>query len=75
MTDTSSDSSGEESMCTLQEVNPVGQSDNRPLKAVLISGVDIMVLPDSGATVNAMDEATFKKYSLDERVKIKKDAK
>ena len=50
----------------------MGHSDNRPLKAVLISGVDIMLLPDSGATVNAMDEATFKKYSLDERVKIKK---
>ena len=72
MSDTSSDSSGVESTCTLQEVNPVGQSDNRPLKTLLISGVDIMVLPDSGATVNAMDEATFKKYSLDERVKIKK---
>ena len=72
LSDTSSDSSGEESTCTLQNVNPVGQSDNRPLKTVLISGVDIMVLPDSGATVNAMDEATFKKYSLDERVKIKK---
>ena len=72
LTDTSSDSRGEESTCTLLEVNPLGQSDNRPLKAVLISGVDIMVLPDSGATVNAMDEATFKKYGLDERVKIKK---
>ena len=72
MSDTSSDSSGEESTCTLQEVNRVGQSDNRPLKTVLTSGVDIMVLPESGATVNAMDEGTFKKYSLDERVKIKK---
>ena len=50
----------------------MGQSDNRPLKTVLISGVDIMVLPDSSATVNAVDETTFKKYGLDERVKIKK---
>ena len=58
ITDTSSDSSDEESTCTLQEVNPVGQSHNRPLKTVLISGVHITVLPDSGATVNAMDEAT-----------------
>ena len=66
LSDTSSDSSGEESTCTLQKVNPVGQSDNRPLKTAAL------VLPDSGATVNAMDEATFKKYSLDERVKIKK---
>ena len=55
LTDTSSDRSGEESTCTLQEVNPVGQSDKRPLKAVLISAVDIMVLPDSGATVNSME--------------------
>ncbi|XP_074632422.1 uncharacterized protein LOC141890750 [Acropora palmata] len=31
-----------------------------------------MILPDSGATVNAMNEAMFKKYGLDERVKIKK---
>ena len=30
--------------CSLQEVNPVGQSHNRPLKTVLISGVDIAVL-------------------------------
>ena len=72
ITDTSSDSSDEDSMCTLQEVNPVGQSDNRPLKTVLISGIDITVLPDSGATVNAMDEATFKKYGLEKRVKIRK---
>ncbi|CAH3146770.1 unnamed protein product [Porites lobata] len=48
-----------------KRVNPVGQSHNRPLKTVIISGVDITVLPDSGATVNAMDEATFKKYGLD----------
>ena len=58
--------------CSLQEVNPVGQSHNRPLKTVLISGVDITVLPDSGATVNAMDEPTFKKYGLDKRVKVRK---
>ena len=50
----------------------MGQSHNRPLKTVLISGVDITVLPDSGATVNAMDEPTFKKYGLDKRVKVRK---
>ena len=72
ISDTSSDSSDEESTCTLQEVNPVGQSHNRPLKTVLISGVDITVLPESGATVNAMDEATFKKYGLDKRLKVRK---
>ena len=70
--DTSSDSSDEESTCMLQEVNPMGQSDNRPLKTVLIGGVGVKVLPDSGATVNAMDETTFKKYGLDKRVKIRK---
>ena len=64
-----------ESTCTLQEVNPVEQSHNRPLKTVLISGVDITVLPDSGATVNAMDEAMFKKYGLEKRLKVSQDAK
>ena len=65
ISDTSSDSSDEDSTCMLQEVNPVGQSDNQPLKTVLISGVDITVLPDS-------DETTFMKYGLDKRVKIRK---
>ena len=41
-------------------------------KTVLIRGIDIMILPDSGAKVNAMNEAMFKKYDMDERVKIKK---
>ena len=50
----------------------MGQSHNRPLKTVLISGVDITVLPDSSATVNAIEDATFKKYSLDKRVKVRK---
>ena len=62
--DTSSDSSDEESTCTLQAVNPMGPSDNRPLTRVLISGVGITVLPDSGATVSAMDEATFNRYGV-----------
>ena len=39
---------------------------------MLISGVGVTVLPDGGATVNAMDEATFKRYGLDKRVKIRK---
>ena len=69
--DTSSDSSDEESTCTLQAINPMGPSDNRSLKPVLISGVGITVLPDSGATVSAMDEAMFKRYGLDKRVKIR----
>ena len=53
-------------------VNPVGPSDNRPLTEVLISGVNITVLPDSGATVSAMDEATFRRSGLKKRVKVKK---
>ena len=52
-------------------VNPVGASDNRPLK-VLISGVCITVLPDSSVTVSAMDEATFRRCGLDKSVKLKK---
>ena len=70
--DVLSDSSDEESTCMLQEVNPMGPSDNRPLKTVLIGGIGVTVLPDSGATVIAMDETTFKKYGLDKRVKIRK---
>ena len=49
----------------LQEVNPMGPSDNRPLKKVLISGFGVTVLPDSGATVNAKDDLMFKKFGLD----------
>ena len=41
----------------------MGPSDNRSLKPVLISGVGITVLLDRGATVSAMDEATFKRYA------------
>ena len=70
--DTSSDSSDEEFTCTLRVVNLMGRSDNSSLKTVLISGVGITVLPDSGATVSAMDEAMFKRYGLDKRVKIRK---
>jgi len=70
--DTSSDRSDEESTCTLQAVNPMGPSIIRPLKTVLISDVRITVLPDSGATVSTMDEATFKRYGLDKKVKIRK---
>lgn len=55
LTDTLSDNRYEEFKCTLQEVNPMGQSDNKPLKTKLVSGVDIMVLPHSNATVNAME--------------------
>ena len=50
----------------------MGPSDNRPLKKVLISGVGVTVLPDSGAKVNAMDESTFKNFGLDKRGKIRK---
>lgn len=39
---------------------------------MLISGVDIMVLFDSGVMVNVMDEVMFKKYDLDKRVKVRK---
>ena len=61
--DTYSDSSDEESTCMLQAFNPIGPSENRPLKTVLISGVGITILLDSGATVSTMDEATFKRYA------------
>lgn len=42
---------------------------------MLISGVDITVLHDSGATVSAMDEATFMRCGLDKCVKLKKKSR
>ena len=42
------------------------------LEKVLISGVSVTVLPDSGASDNAMDESTFKKFGLNKRVKSRK---
>ena len=49
----------------------MGQSDNRPLKTVLISSIDITVLPDSGATVNAMDSKIRpREKSKDQKVKM-----
>ena len=69
--DTSSESS-DESTCTLEMVNPMRTSDKRPLKKVPVNGASITVLPGSGTTVSAMDEATFKRYGLEKKVKIKK---
>ena len=43
--DTSSDSSDEESTCTLQAVNPMGPSDNGPLKTVLITATRLKLSP------------------------------
>ena len=39
---------------------------------MLINGASVTVVPDSGATVSAMDEATFRRYGLKDKVKIKK---
>ena len=39
---------------------------------MLINGASVTVLPDSGATVSAKDEATFRRYGLKDRVKITK---
>ena len=50
----------------------MGTSQKRPLKQVLINGASVTVLPDCGATVRAMDEATFRRYGLEGKVKIKK---
>ena len=38
---------------------------------MLINGASVTVLPDSGAIVSAMDEPTFRRYGLEEKVKIK----
>ena len=39
---------------------------------MLINGTSVTVLPDSGATVSPMDEATLRRYGLEDKVKIKK---
>ena len=69
--DTSCESS-DGSRCTVETVNPMGTSEKRPLKMVLINGASVTVLPDSGATVSAVDEATLRRYDLEGKVKVKK---
>lgn len=69
-TDTLSKSS-DESTCTLETVNLMGLSANKPLRTVIISGTSITVLQDSGATISVVDEATFQRYKLEKKVKIK----
>ena len=49
----------------------MGTSEKRPLKKTLINGASVTVLPDSGATVSAMDESTFRRYGLEGKVKVK----
>ena len=39
---------------------------------MLIYGASVTVLPDSGTTVSAMDEATLRRYGLEDKIKIKK---
>ena len=49
----------------------MGLSANKPLRTVIISGTSITVLQDSGATISMVDEATFQRYKLEKKVKIK----
>ena len=72
ISDTSSQSN-DESTCKLETVKPMRPVDNRTLRKVIISGASITVLLDSGATISAMDEATFQRYGLENKVKIKKN--
>ena len=39
---------------------------------MVINGASVKVLPDSGATVSAVDEATFRRYGLEQNIKVKK---
>ena len=48
------------------------EPSNGPLTEVLISGVNITVLPDSGATISTMDEATFRRSGFEKRARVKK---
>ena len=55
----------------METVNPMGTSEKKASKKVLINGASVTVLPDSGATLSTMDEATFRRYGLEDKVKIK----
>ena len=59
--------SGEESSYTLETVTRWGRWRINHFVKVIISGAVITVLPDSGATISNMDEATFQRYGLERK--------
>ena len=70
--DTSSES-GEESSYTVETVTRWGRRRINHFGEVIICGAVITVLPDSGATISDMDEATFQRYGLERKRYNKKN--
>ena len=61
-----SDSSDEESLCGIEKVGAVKQNQGRrPVSSVTVENREFQVLVDTGATVNVMDEITFKRLLAD----------
>ena len=61
-----SDSSNAESLCGIEKVGAVKHNqDRRPVSSVTVENREFQVLVDTGATVNVMDEITFKRLLAD----------
>ena len=61
-----SDSSDMESLCGIEKVGAVKHNkDHRPVSSVTVENHEFQVLVDTGATVNVMDEITFKRLLAD----------
>ena len=61
-----SDSSDAESLCGIEKVGAVKHNkDHRPVTSVTVENREFQVLVDTGATVNVMDEITFRRLLAD----------
>ena len=69
-----SDSSDAESLCGIEKVGSVKHNqDRRPVSSVTVENREFEVLVDTGATVNVMDEITFKR-SLADKVTLRRSS-
>ena len=61
-----SDSSDAESLCGIEKVGAVKHNQGRrPVSSVTVENREFQVLVDTGATVNVIDEITFKRLLAD----------
>ena len=69
-----SDSSDAESLCGIEKVGAVKHNQGRrPVSSVTVENREFQVLVDTGATVNVMDEVTFKRLLAD-KVALRKSS-
>ena len=69
-----SDSSDAESLCGIEKVGAVKHNQGRrPMSSVTVENREFQVLVDTGATVNVMDEVTFKRLLAD-KVALRKSS-